>query len=62
MKYDKYKVYVHVNGEEWGEYDIFAPNRETAAFGAGIKYTKEEPPIPFGTYIVIDVIPDQVGI
>lgn len=57
MKVDKYKAVIHIDMEEWGEYEVYAPNRDTAAFFAGIRYAKEEAPISPGRHVVIDVIP-----
>lgn len=57
MKIDKYNVIIHNDGEEWGNYEIFAHNRDTAAFFAGMIYAKEEPPMRPGSHVVIDVIP-----
>ena len=56
MKVDKYIVTIHIDMEQWGEYEVFAQNRDSAAFFAGVRYAKEEAPIRPGNHVVIDVI------
>lgn len=52
VRMSMYKVII----SDWGEYVIVAPNRETAAFYAGMKWQRECPPIQPGEWKEVDVI------
>lgn len=49
-----YTVYITINGEKWGEYNIYAPNPQTATFYAGIKYQKEERDLEAGQLVIVE--------
>lgn len=55
-----FKVHIYINLEKWGEYEIIAPDRDSAAFVAGMKYKQDENTYP-GDYITCVVIPDPSG-
>lgn len=55
----RYIVYISVDNEAWGEYELMAASRESAAFLAGAKFQYEIKMHPWAYYTCTVVVPSQ---